>query len=185
MRRALSALLTCAAAALGCADDDVVTQLSITTPRALLACAVVPADLQARMWISGSKVPCGLQVDVEAGTTTGSCDTRPGLVRTLTLDWFVPRADIDLLLAQARVDVDLTQAAQAEAQVVIADEDIVTSGCLDATLDQLDGAPTIFVAGAEVPVCDVDNSCETASGPCGNLEELCAASDPFDAANEP
>lgn len=180
---ALVAASVCAV--LGCAPPDDVAAISFSTPRALLECATPPAELQARMWISGSKIPCGLDVDVDGGSTSGNCDTRPGVERTLTIDWFAPRAGIDLLLAQARGSVDLTQGEDAEVPFAVEEEDVVTTGCVDASVDQVQGAPTILVNGAQVPVCDVDDSCAGGDGACTNLGELCAATDPFDPGDEP
>lgn len=185
----------CVAVATGCAPASSasaggdaagdVAAVSFATPRALLACAAPPADLEARMWISGSEVPCGLDVDAAAGTTSGACDARPGLVRTLTLDWFAARGGIDLLLAQARGSLDLTQGEDAEVVFTVEEQDVVTVGCVDASRDQVEGAATIAVNGVDVPVCDVDDSCAGADGPCSNLGELCASTDPFDAGDEP
>ena len=183
--RTLVAACIASTTMVACAPLEDVATVSFATPRALLECAAPPEDLAARMWISGSKVPCDLEVDVEGGTTTGSCDTRPGLVRTLTLDWFAPRGGLDLVLAQARGELDLTQGEEAEVGFSVADEDVVTTGCVDATFDQVDGAPTIEVSGVDVPVCDVDDSCAGADGACTNLGELCAETDPFDSGDEP
>jgi hypothetical protein len=124
-------------------------------------------------------------VDVAAGTTSGACCTRPGLVRTLTIDWFAPRGGIDLVLAQARGAIDLTAGDAAEVAFEIGADDVVTSECLDMRDDQVDGSLVIEVNGAGVPVCDVDDSCAGADGACSNLGELCAETDPFDAGDEP
>lgn len=177
--------------------DDVdglsASAISLSVPRALLECAAPPADLTARLWVSGSAEPCALEVDVDANVTTGACETRPGLVRTLTVDWFVPSGavandngdDIELVLAQARGALDLTKGDAAEAAFTVAEEDVVTSECLDMRDDQVDGSPIIEVNGAGVPVCDVDDSCAGGDGACTNLGELCAGTNPFDAEDEP
>ncbi len=183
----LRASIVLAALACGCApiDDDTRANISLTTPRALLECAAPPTDMAARMWISGSGTPCDLEVDINGGTTGGSCSTRPGLVRTLTIDWFTPRGGIDLVLAQARGALDLTTGDAAEAAFEVSDDDVVTADCLDMRDDQVDGSPVIEVNGAGVPVCDVDDSCAGGDGACSNLGELCAETDPFDAGDEP
>lgn len=189
MRACLAGLL---GAMCGCApiDDDgdaasTGANISLSTPRALLECAAPPDDIAARMWISGSDEPCALEVDVDGGTTSGACSTRPGLVRTLTVDWFAPRGGIDLVLAQARGAIDLTKGDVAEVAFEVAEEDVVTTECLDMRDDQVDGSLIIEVNGVGVPVCDVDDSCAGGDGACSNLGELCAETDPFDAGDEP
>lgn len=185
MIRALAVVALVAACAPVEGETPTFATLTFATPRALLTCEQAPDDLAARLWVSGSDSPCELAVDVDVGSTSGTCDTRPGVVRTLTLDWFAQRNGIDLVLAQARGTIDLTASDAAEAEFAVADEDIVTADCVDATFDQVDGAPTILVNGADVPVCDVDESCGGADGSCSNLGEVCAATDPFDPGDDP
>jgi hypothetical protein len=162
------------------ADADV----SFSTPAAL-DCAQVPA-LSARLWVSGSGVPCDMSVD--GAVTSGSCTTRPGRVRTLTLEWFVhdDAHALDLVLAQVRGTVNLENEKDAEVPFDVKAADVTTFGCLDVSADQVSGKETIVVGGDNVPVCDVDNSCNGAAGDaCTNLGELCAGSDPFDPTSEP
>ncbi len=179
-----AALAACALTA--CAGELDADSVTLQTPQAL-ACAATP-DLQARLWISGSANPCALDVDLAAGTTTGSCNTRPGRKRTLTLDWFVhdDAHDIDLILAQARDTLDLSNEQNAEEAFNVSDDQVSLFGCLDVSVDQVSGSETVHIDGNDVPVCDVDNSCNGAAGDgCTNLGELCGGGDPFDANVEP
>lgn len=173
------------AVAAGCAPEADVSDVVLPLPQALLACAQPPAELQARLWVSGSSTPCALAVDVAANSTTGSCATRPGRVRTLTLDWFTQLGGFDLLLAQERSTVDLSKADSAQATFVVDDAKIVTTGCRDMTLDQVDGKDTVVLQANDVPVCDVDNSCAGGGLLCSNLDEVCNGGDAFDASVEP
>jgi hypothetical protein len=180
-------------AALGaaaCAPEGDVGAVAFAVPRALLDCASPPADLKARMWISGSAQPCALDVDLEAGTTSGACDATPGRERRLTIDWFVAAdGGVDLLLAQARGDVDLTNTDEATADFAVKDDDVQVAGCLDMSADSFEGSPTVIIRGVAVPPCDVDASCDDPDDPaspaCTNLGEVCAGADPFDPAEDP
>lgn len=163
--------------------DSVVVGL----PRALVECAAPPLDLAARLWVSGSATPCELEVNLDEGTTTGACPATPGRVRALTIDWFIPGdGSVDVVLAQARRELDLTQADEATVELTVGDDEVKTSGCRDMTSDQLEGSPTISLDGLVVPVCDVDDSCTGSPDPaCSNIGEVCAGSDPFDPSVEP
>lgn len=183
MSRMMGVVALCAA---GCAPAQVDPTVSLVTPQALLVCASAPV-FEARLWVSGAADPCPLEVDVDAGTTSGTCDVTPGAERTLTLDWFTivdHGGDFDLLLAQARGTLDLTTPTD-KAAFTVDDDDVKTDACLHMRDDTLDGAQVITVDGAEVPPCDVDESCNGADGACTNLGELCASTDPFDPTVEP
>ncbi len=147
--------------------------MSFQTPRALTACAAPPANLQARLWISGTGVPCPLDVDVDAGTTSGSCETAPGIERRFTLDWFIDEGGREIVLAQAQQDVDLGAQADAAITLSVKDEDIVVDGCLDMSKDAFTGSDTVDVDGEAVPVCDLDGDGSA------NIVEVCDGSDPF------
>lgn len=173
----------CGPGAPGALDDGVAFSL----PQALVDCAAPPAGLDARMWVSGSAVPCDLEVSLDDGATTGACVVTPGRVRTLTIDWFAPsERGIDIVLAQAKKDIDLAQAEAASVALNIHPEDVATGNCRDMSNDQLEGALTVSFGGADVPVCDLDASCVDPLDPaCSNLGELCAGADPFDPTVEP
>jgi len=164
---------------IACAPPAEVNTVAMATPDAL-GCDSIPTDIQARLWVSGSKVPCELVLNIDAGTTTGSCDAAPGRVRTLTLDWFLPSdRGVDVLLAQATGEVNLEQAQNAEEP--FAPSALVTSDCRDMHDDQVVGSSTVTLDGVEVPPCDLDKSCAGVDdGACSNLSELCAGGDPFD-----
>jgi hypothetical protein len=189
MTRALifSLPIACALASACGPDADAGAALTFSLPQALLSCASVP-ELSARMWVSGSSDPCALDVDVQAGTTSGTCDVTPGTERTLTLDWttVVDHAgeDFTLLLAQARGTLDLSTPKE-KATFTVGEDDVVTTACRDMRTDTLEGAEVIDVDGVEVPPCDVDESCDGDDGACTNLGELCASADPFDPTVEP
>lgn len=177
------------AAGVACAGTEATT-VSLENPRALtVACASPPADITARLWVSGYQEPFALTFDAAAGTTSGTADIAPGVVRKLTIDWYLPlgRADgIDLVLAQAQADLPLVDNVQATAAFTIPAESIMDTSCLDMRKDTFAGAPTVLLDGAAVPVCDLDDSC--ASGDpvaCSNLVESCSGSDPLDRAVEP
>jgi hypothetical protein len=170
-------------ALVGCAAPEV-TPVAFAAPQALVTCANVPA-LQARLWLSGSAAPCALDVDDE-GNASGACEAAPGVVRTATLDWFLPAGEIDLVLAQVRSSVDLADTTKGETELTFAADDITATACRDMRVDQVEGAASIVVDGVDVPVCDVDNSCgDTPADACANLGEVCAGSDPLDAGSEP
>lgn len=156
----------------------------LSLPRALVACAQPPANLAARMWVSGKDEPCPLDVDLAAGTTSGNCDVIPGRERVITVDWLVPEDSApEIVLAQAQQKIDLREAADADVDVTLANDDVRTADCRDMRDDQLDGAPTVTVGEREVPVCDLDDSCAGSANPadpaCSNLGELCAGHDPL------
>jgi hypothetical protein len=190
-RRCLAPIAASLAAAVGallaaaCAPADADAHVSFALPQAFLECAAPPPELQARLWVSGSAVPCDLTVD--GAVTSGTCTVTPGRLRTLTLDWYVVSdRGIDLLLAQAQEKLDLTQAAEPQVALELSSDDVRTGRCSDMRADQLEGSPTITLAGNEVPVCDVDDSCAGADElRCSNLGEVCAGADPFDPAVEP
>ncbi len=150
--------------------------LRFATPQALSACAEPPADLQARLWISGTSAPCSLDVDVAGGTTSGGCEVIPGIERRFTLDWFVDvgvDGGREIVLAQAQKDVDLAGVNDDEITLAIEDDDIDTADCLDMSADQFNGAASVDVDGVARPVCDLDADGDD------NLAELCAGGDPL------
>ena len=164
---ALPALLVSA-----CGPSSSSPSLQFRTPQALIACAAPPADLQARLWVSGSAEFCPLDVDLEAGTTTGSCEATPGIVRRFTLDWFIDVGGREIVLAQAQRDVDLAGQQQAvELQFAPADVDNVE--CFDMSVNSFEGSPVVDVDGVDQAVCDLD-----ADG-ADNLTELCGGQDPL------
>jgi hypothetical protein len=174
-----------------CADDTSgADTVELTNPQALVDCAAPPANMRARMWISGSDEPCELEVDLAGGKTTGTCDAKPGIERTLTIDWFVRvehnTVDLDLMLAQARGKLDLSKPEE-KATFTVKDDDVKSDTCLDMKPDTLNGADVVTIDGVEVPPCDVDDSCAGAapSAACSNIGEVCASTDPFDTASEP
>jgi hypothetical protein len=160
--------------------------LVFATPRALTVdCANPPADLEAELFVSGNRDPCPLTVDIADGTTSGSCETTPGLVRTAVINWFVVRpsplgASTRVLLAEAEQQVDLREEPEGDVALVFDDEDIVVRGCRDRTIDVIDGSNTQIVDGTEREVCDLDADCPNGTDvACSNLGELCAGTDPL------
>jgi hypothetical protein len=162
--------------------------LVFATPRALTVdCANPPADLEAELFVSGSRDPCPLTVDLAAGTTSGSCETTPGIVRTAVINWFVMRtsplgATTRVVLAEAEKQVDLREEPEDDVALTYTDEDIIVRGCRDRTDDVIEGSLTQSVDGAVREVCDLDDDCanETDTA-CSNLGELCALADPLGA----
>ena len=167
--RAVGALLALAA----CGPSSSPATLRFENPQALTDCAAPPQDLQARLWISGTRDPCFLDVDVAAGTTSGACETAPGVKRRFTLDWFVDEGGREVVLAQARKELDLTQQEDAAVTLAIGADDVVTDGCRDMSVDSFDGTDTVDVDGRAVPVCDLDDD------GVANVAEVCAGADPF------
>ena len=141
-------------------------------PQALTACAQKPANLQARLWISGSDAPCFLDVDVDAGTTSGACETAPGIKRRFTLDWFIDVAGRDVVLAQAQTEVDLEGATE-DVALDFKDDDVSAVACFDMSVDSFDGADSVDVEGRAVPVCDLDDDGVS------NVDEVCAGGAAF------
>jgi hypothetical protein len=156
-----------------CAPSSAPSTVAFANPRALTDCANVPADLQARLWISGSDEPCFLDVDVDAGTTSGDCTTAPGIERRFTVDWFVDVGGREVLLAQAQKDLDLSRQAERDVTLAGADDDVVTDGCQDMSVDSFEGSDTVDVDGEDVPVCDLDGDGSA------NIVEVCAGDDPL------
>jgi hypothetical protein len=147
--------------------------LSVSTPRALIDCATPPGGaLQARLWVSGHEAPCALDVDDDGAS--GDCVVTPGIERRVTIDWFVDRGGIVIVLAQASIDVDLTRVA-ADVDVNFSDRDYITAGCLDMSVDSFAGSPTVEVFNTPQLVCDLDGDAES------NVVELCAGRDPLGA----
>lgn len=185
--------------ACGPGDDDTPSMgIALATPQALqVDCANAPVDLKAELRITGNTRVCELTVDVDAGTTTGTCPTSRGFVRTLTLDWFVERTapgggPVRVVLAQARGSLDFTDDAEAaprplfgEPEVetatwTITPDDITVSTCVDVTTDPASTETTMSFEGASVPVCDLDGSCASDPEPdCTNLGQLCATGAAF------
>jgi hypothetical protein len=171
VRRELAIVVVVVVVAGGCAPSSS-PSLVFRTPQALVACAQPPEQLQARLWISGSSDPCLLAVDVAASTTSGECETAPGIVRRFTLDWFVDVAGREVVLAQAQQDVDLA-GEQASIDLVFADDDVKVAGCLDMSVDSFSGSEVVDVDGADRPVCDLDEDGTD------NLSEVCSGDDPI------
>jgi hypothetical protein len=164
-----AAVLALAVAGLGACSPSPSSPSTLTLPlpQALVACAAVPDDLQARLWISGTSDPCFLDVDVAAGTTSGACPIAPGIERRVTLDWFIDVAGRAIVLAQAQGEVDLAGATD-DVTFTVADDDIVTAGCKDMSQDSFAGSDDVDVDGAAVPVCDLDDDGVS------NVDEVCA-----------
>ena len=159
----------------------------VSTPQALqLDCAQVPDDLSAELWVSGNQESCPLTVDLDEGTTSGTCQTVPGRVRVATLDWFVFRSHpsesepVRVLLAQAQSDIDLEEPSENTVTWTIEDDDIQVTDCLDVTSDPFDGETQVELNGQIQLVCDLDGSCggSEAAG-CSNLGEICNGTDPL------
>lgn len=155
-----------------CAPAASPSTMSLRTPRALTSCAQPPAELQARLWISGSDVPCFLDVDVDKGTTTGACEAAPGIERRFTLDWFIDVGGREVVLAQAQQDIDLS-GQQDDVSLSVKDDDVVVDGCKDMSVDSFNGNDTVDVDGEDVPVCDLDGDGDA------NIVEVCAGGDPL------
>lgn len=195
--RAALGLMVAAAPSCGPEGDDAPPMsVALATPQALqVECDNRPDDLQAELTITGNVNPCPLTVDLEAGTTTGTCPTSRGFVRTLTLDWFVLRTGpngeaVRVVLAQARGELDFTGEAETPAMFAPAEpetatwsigaDDITVSSCVDVSEDQVNGSSTVEFQGASVPVCDLDDSCAAGTEPdCTNLGQLCATGAAF------
>lgn len=187
MTRRVAPLLVVALAACGGSEP---ASIRLDNPQALTVdCASPPTGLAARLWVSGYDEAFGLDFDAAAGTTTGTVEIAPGLVRKLTVDWYVPlgRADgIDLLLAQARGDLPLVDNVQPTTDFAIATDSILDVSCLDMHADSFAGSATVVLDGATVPVCDLDDSCSGGDpAACTNLIESCSGSDPLDRTVEP
>lgn len=145
--------------------------LRFRTPQALSACAQPPADVQARLWISGSAAPCPLEVDVDEGTTSGACDAAPGIERRFTVDWFLDVGGREIVLAQSQQDVDLS--AGSDVTLALSDEDVVVADCKDMSVDSFAGAESVDVDGVQRPVCDLDADGDD------NLAEVCSGGEPL------
>jgi hypothetical protein len=158
----------------GCGDaSNPPSTTSMSTPQALRGCDGVAEALQARLWVSGFADPFALDVDEQAGTTSGEVRVPPGIVRRFTFDWFIEREGRVILLAQARDELDLSSPSSETATLTMADEDLSTTSCDDMSADSFNGAATIDVDGTDRPVCDLDD--DGAS----NLAEVCAGDDPL------
>jgi hypothetical protein len=167
------AVLTPLVLAQACGPAPVGAGLVVATPQGLVDCASPPGgDLQARLWVSGHSAPCALEIDGD--TATGDCVVTPGLERRVTIDWFIDRGGVVILLAQASRDVDLTRAT-ADVDLSFSDNDYVTTGCLDMSVDSFAGSPTVEVFNVQQPVCDLDDDGES------NVVEVCAGTDPLGA----
>lgn len=184
--RVIGLLLVALAA---CAPSEPAT-IAIENPQALaVECAAPPADLTARLWVSGYDEPYPLSYDAAANTTSGTADIAPGLVRKLTIDWYRPlgRDDgLELVLAQAQGDLALVDDVQPTATFAMPAEAVSDGSCLDMRFDTFAGTPGVVLDGATVPLCDLDDSCSGGDpAACTNLVETCRGSDPLDATVEP
>lgn len=187
MNRRASMLVPLALAACAASEPAV---LDVGNPRALTVdCASPPADLAARLWVSGYEGAFALSYDTATHTTTGTVDVAPGVVRKLTIDWFVPlgRGDgLDLVLAQAQGELNLVDGVQPTAEYAVSAEAISDGACLDMRFDTFAGAATVDLDGVTVPLCDLDDSCSGGDpASCTNLIETCSGSDPLDRTVEP
>ncbi|MCC7072041.1 MAG: hypothetical protein IT383_12000 [Deltaproteobacteria bacterium] len=184
--RLAAVLGACAAAA--CAAEP--STIVLENPQALsVDCATAPADLAARVWVSGYDEPVALSYDPASNTTSGSVDIASGTVRMLTIDWYRPmgRSDgVELVLAQARGELALVGGVQPTAEFAIDSAAIADTSCLDMRFDSFDGAGTVDLDGAIVPLCDLDDSCSGGDpATCTNLIETCSGGDPLDRTVEP
>ncbi len=171
-----------------CAAEPSVIVLE--NPQALsVECAAPPADLAARLWVSGYDEAFALAYDAASNTTSGSADIAPGVVRKLTIDWYRPlgREDgVELVLAQAQGELPLVDGATPAAEFAIGTDSINDTSCLDMRFDAFDGAGTVDLDGATVPLCDLDDSCSGGDpATCTNLIETCSGGDPLDRTVEP
>jgi hypothetical protein len=177
-----TALLTAMSMVAGCGaeHDPALTPLTLAFPQALLTdCASPPSDLAAELWVSGVNESCALDVDVTTQSVTGVCTIPAGRDRTVTLDYFVERQGIRVLLAQARERLSLAN-AEAEMDWTVSEDDIDPLNCLDVTEDQLNGSDIQVIGGNARPVCDLDDSCQgTPATDCSNLGEICAGQNPL------
>jgi hypothetical protein len=147
----------------GCLSSPSIVEVS--TPQAL-SCARIPR-MRAELFVSGVAQPCLLDVDINTGTTTGSCDIPTGLVRTVVIEWLTDVEGVRVVLAQVRRDVDVTNAGP-ETPLAFTDDDIITEGCLDVS-----GATTQRVDGRDALICDLDND------DVSNVVESCSGSSPL------
>ena len=167
--------------------DAVGAQWTVSTPQALsLDCAQIPTDLSAELWVSGNQSSCPMTVDIDNGTTSGTCQTVAGRIRTVTLDWFVMRdspfdgTEVRVLLAQARGEVNLENTSETDASWSYTEDDIRITECLDMTNDAFEGETQVELNGQVRSVCDLDSSCgSTQAAGCSNLGEICIGEDPL------
>lgn len=179
-RPLLLALVALVASCGGVEDVDAGAPLTLSFALPI-ECAAPPADLQAVAWVSGTRAPAPLAVDVDADTTSGTVRVTTGAERRIVVDWFVEREGTRVLLAQAVKTLDLTQ-PEAETFVLdISPSDVNVTTCQDVRddLTRVGSATTTF-AGEQRPACDLDASCgATPDASCANLGELCAGADPL------
>lgn len=185
-RALLAGLAVLAAVGAACGPPEPELALfEVAAPRALSACQNPPAtgELSAELWVSGQEESCPLDVDPADRSVSGSCTVTARAVRTLTLDWFTVEGGVRVLLAQAREELDLVAPASEEVMLAVTDEDVTVRDCVDVTGDdKVNGEATVVFGGAEVPVCDLDDSCAGAPADdeaCANLGEVCAGEDPL------
>lgn len=179
--QALAALAVVVVACGPVLDDGSATaplSLSFALP---IECASPPADLEAVAWVSGSREPTPLEVDVAAGTTTGTLRVTTGAERRIVVDWFVEREGARVLLGQAADTLDLTEPEAETVILEISPSEVQVSDCVDVTSDvSRVGSPTTAFDGEQRPPCDLDESCQGADeAACSNLGELCAGGDPL------
>lgn len=169
----VAALLASAACGPAPSTSGPTSGLSVARPQALIDCASPPGEaLQARLWVSGHNAPCAL--DVADDGATGDCVVTPGIERRVTIDWFVDRGGVVILLAQASTDVDLAGASD-DVVITFTDADYITEDCLDMSVDSFAGRPTVEVFNVQQPVCDLDDDGQS------NVVETCAGTDPLGA----
>lgn len=174
--------LVALAASCGGLDDGLDVGAPMALPFALpVACDAPPTDLQAVAWVSGTRAPFPLAVDVSANTTSGVVRVTTGAERRIVVDWFVERDGTRIMLAQAVKTLDLMR-PEAETLVLdISPSDVNVASCQDVRDDLTRvGSPTTRFDGEPRPTCDLDASCAGAPDEsCANLGELCAGTDPL------
>lgn len=146
-----------------------------------IECAAAPDDLEAVAWVSGTREPTPLAVDVDADSTSGSLRVTTGAERRIVIDWFVERAGTRVLLAQAVETLDLTRPEAETLVLEVSPSDVEVAACNDVRDDLARvGSATTTFEGGERPACDLDASCgASVDVSCANLGELCAGQDPL------
>lgn len=182
-RSLVGALLALVAVGSACGGEETLDlSAPLTLPFALpIACAAPPTDLQAMAWVSGTREPTPLAVDLAANTTSGTVRVTTGAERRIVIDWFVERQGTRVLLAQATKTLDLTRPETETFVLDLSPSDVKVDTCMDVQGDLTRvGSPTMLFEGEPRPACDLDGSCGQApDASCSNLGELCAGRDPL------
>jgi hypothetical protein len=170
-------LAACLLIAIGCGDTATPpSTMALRTPQALTSCDGAPSALQARLWVSGFTEPFALDVDLIAGTTSGTVRVPPGIARRFTVDWFVELDGRVVLLAQATDDLDLGATTDDAVTLTFTEDDVTTNACRAIEDGTTSGSATVDVGGVARPACDLDDDGEP------NLDEVCAGRDPLEQA---